>query len=326
MRLAFMGTPDFSVPTLNALYEAGHEIVAVYSQPARKAGRGQKMVDSAVAKRAKQLGLLVITPEKFRTDEILSDFEAMQLDAAVVVAYGQILPQRALDAPRLGCVNVHASLLPRWRGAAPIHRAIMAGDEKTGVGIMQMEAGLDTGTVLLEQDIEITPTNTTLDLHDSLAAMGADLINDALAGLDAGKITPRQQSSEGVTYAKKIEKSEAQIDWSWPAEKILNHVRGLFPFPGGWAELYCAEPNGDLAAKPVRVKILSAEIVPNSDDSHAAPAGTAVNDQLCFACGDGNLLRITKAQRPGKGGLPAQEFLRGLPVPAGSCFKLADSE
>lgn len=302
MKLIFMGTPDFSVPTLNALVAAGHEIVAVFTQPPRPAGRGKKEQKSAVHKAAEAQGLPVHTPKSLKSDDQVALIEAMGADFAVVVAYGQILPQAVLDAPRFGCVNVHASLLPRWRGAAPIHRAIMAGDAETGVCIMQMEAGLDTGPVISEARVPIAPDTTTAALHDTLADLGAELINSALEGLANGDIVPSPQPEEGVTYAHKIDKAEAKIDWHTSATAIDQQVRGLFPFPGAWTLI-----EGD------RVKILAGDICTGG----GAVAGTALDDQLTIACGEGSY-QISKAQRAGKGAMDREDFLRGFAVPKGT--------
>lgn len=301
MKLIFMGTPDFAVPTLDALADAGHEIVAVYSQPPRPAGRGKKERKSPVHVRAEVLGLEVRTPQSLKTDEAASEIEALGADVAVVVAYGQILPQRILDAPKYGCVNVHASLLPRWRGAAPIHRAIMAGDGKTGVCIMQMEAGLDTGPVLACTETVIAAEDTTASLHDALAAQGAGLINGVLASFEDGTAVAETQSEDGVTYAKKIDKAEARIDWAKPAVEIDRLVRGLFPFPGAWFELGSE-----------RIKVISGNV-----EEASGPVGELLDDTLLVACGEG-AYRLTKVQRAGKGAVDADAFLRGKAVPAGT--------
>ncbi|MDM7255607.1 MAG: methionyl-tRNA formyltransferase, partial [Paracoccus sp. (in: a-proteobacteria)] len=264
MRLIFMGTPDFSVPALRAL-AARHDIAAVYSQPPRAAGRGQKPRHSPVQAAAEALGLKVRTPAKLRAPEEQAAFAALEADAAVVVAYGLILPQAVLDAPRLGCFNIHASLLPRWRGAAPIHRAIMAGDAETGVAIMQMEAGLDTGPVLAEARTPIGPTETTADLHDRLAVLGAELIVETLARLPIPAVP---QPEAGVTYAAKIDKSEARIDWTRPAVEVDRKIRGLSPFPGAWCDI-----GGE------RVKLLRSRCVSGSGAPGAVLSGFSV------ACG-----------------------------------------
>ena len=299
MRIIFMGTPDFSVPVLEALVDAGHDVVAVYSQPPRPAGRGKKDRPSPVQSKAEALGLTVRYPVSVRTDEALAEFQALNADIAVVVAYGLILPQSILDAPVKGCLNIHASLLPRWRGAAPIHRAIMAGDEETGVCIMQMEAGLDTGPVLSRHTVSIGESETTQQLHDRLSDIGATAIVDALAQVD--RLDAQPQPNDGVTYAAKIEKSEAVIDWSKPAIEVDRLVRGLSPFPGAWFEM-----NG------TRVKVLGSTLVEQS-----GTAGCVLDDELTVACGEG-AIRLTKLQRAGKSAQDAEQFLNGWPLPAGT--------
>lgn len=294
MRVIFMGTPDFSVPVLQALARE-HEVVAVYSQPPRAAGRGQKPRISPVQKTAEALGLTVRTPLSLRDPQAQSEFAALDADVAVVVAYGLILPQIVLDAPRLGCLNIHASILPRWRGAAPIHRAIIEGDPETGVAIMQMEAGLDTGPVLDEARIAIGPEDTTGDLHDSLSAMGASLICDVLGRLPLPAVP---QPEAGVTYAAKIDKSEAAIDWSQPAAVIDRKIRGLSPFPGAWTMI-----SGE------RVKLLRSRNVSGKGDAGEVLGGFTI------ACGDG-AVEILEAQRQGKRAMQAEEILRGLELPA----------
>lgn len=290
MRVIFMGTPEFSVPALRAI-AARHEVVAVYSQPPRAAGRGQKPRPSPVQAAAEALGLAVRTPARLKSPEDQADFAALGADVAVVVAYGLILPQPVLDAPRLGCLNIHASILPRWRGAAPIHRAVMAGDAETGVAIMQMEAGLDTGPVLAEARTPIGAGDTTADLHDRLAAMGAGLIVDVLDRLPLPAVP---QAAEGVTYAAKIDKAEARIDWSRPAAEVDRLIRGLSPFPGAWC-----------LAGDERLKLLRSRFVPGE----GAPG--AVLDGFTIACGQG-AVEIIEAQREGKRPMPAAEVLRGL--------------
>ena len=294
MRVIFMGTPDFSVPALQAL-AARHEVVAVYSQPPRAAGRGQKPRPSAVQQAAEALGLPVCTPARLRDAADQADFAALQADVAVVVAYGLILPQAVLDAPRLGCLNIHASILPRWRGAAPIHRAILAGDSETGVAIMQMEAGLDTGPVLALERTPIGPEETTGTLHDRLSTMGAALITDVLDRLPLAAVP---QAEEGVTYAAKIDKAEARIDWTRPAEQIDRQIRGLSPFPGAW----CMVGNE-------RVKLLSSTLAQGSDTP-----GTILPD-FTVACGTG-AVRVTLAQRAGKRPMTPDDLLRGWALPA----------
>ena len=299
MRLIFMGTPDFSVPVLDALVEAGHEVCAVYCQPPRPAGRGKKPRPSPVQARAEALGLEVRHPVSLKTAEAQAEFAALNAEVAVVVAYGLILPQAILDAPKHGCLNIHASLLPRWRGAAPIHRAIMAGDEKTGVCVMQMEAGLDTGPVLLCETTEIGAAETTAQLHDRLSTMGAEAICTALARLS--DLTPEPQPEDGVTYAAKIDKAEARIDWTRPAVEVDRQIRGLSPFPGAWFEL-----DGQ------RVKALGSVL----DEGAGAP-GEVLSGDLRVACGEG-ALQLTRLQRAGKGVQEAEVFQRGAQIAVGS--------
>ncbi len=299
MRIIFMGTPEFSVPALDALVDAGHDIVAVYSQPPRPAGRGKKHRASPVHARAEALNIPVRHPVSLKDADAQADFAALNADVAVVVAYGLILPQAVLDAPKAGCLNIHASLLPRWRGAAPIHRAIMAGDAETGVCIMQMEAGLDTGPVLLRQAMPIKPTDTTGALHDRLSTLGAELIVKTLDTLNA--LQPHVQPDDGVTYAAKIDKVEAAIDWSRPAEDIDRQIRGLSPFPGAW-----------FALGETRIKVLASEMT--KGEGHP---GTVLDDAMSVACGSG-AVRLLRMQRAGKGAQDVTDFLRGTPVPAGT--------
>ncbi|PZQ52350.1 MAG: methionyl-tRNA formyltransferase [Rhodovulum sulfidophilum] len=301
MRLIFMGTPDFSVPPLRALAAAGHEIACVYTQPPRPAGRGQKARPSPVAEAAAALGIPVRAPLNFRDPSEQEAFAALGADLAVVVAYGLILPVAVLGAPARGCLNIHASLLPRWRGAAPIQRAILAGDAETGVAIMGMEAGLDTGPVWLEARTRIGPEDTAGTLHDRLSEMGARLIVEALDRLDT--LHPVPQSAEGVTYARKIEKAEARIDWSRSAVEVDRQIRGLSPFPGAWCEIGAE-----------RVKLLLSAVA--RDTPGGAAPGTAIDDALEIACGEG-AIRVLRLQRAGKGGAPSEEVLRGFPVRAG---------
>ena len=293
MRVIFMGTPDFSVPALRAI-AARHDVVAVYSQPPRAAGRGQKPRPSPVALAAQDLGIPVRTPARLRDPQDQADFAALDADVAVVVAYGLILPQPVLDAPRLGCLNIHASILPRWRGAAPIHRAILAGDAETGVAIMQMEAGLDTGPMLALTRTPIAADDTTASLHDRLSAMGADLICDVLDRLPLPAVL---QPQDGVTYAAKIDKAEARIDWTLPAEQVDRQIRGLSPFPGAWCMI------GD-----ERVKLLASTVVPGQGDP-----GTVLPD-FTIVCGSG-AVRITLAQRAGKRPMTPADLLRGWALP-----------
>jgi methionyl-tRNA formyltransferase len=298
LRLIFMGTPEFAVPTLLELVAHGHEIAAVYTRAAKPAGRGMKLQLSPVEQEARRLGIPVSTPTTLKTPEALAEFLARDAEAAVVVAYGMILPQAILDTPRLGCFNLHASLLPRWRGAAPINRAIMAGDGETGVMVMKMDAGLDTGDVAMAEHVAITDAMTAADLHDALAPLGGDLMVRAMGALERGKLQLTPQSKDGVTYAAKIEKAEARIDWNKPAREVLRHVHGLSPFPGAWCEMA-------LEGAPARVKILRCEIAGGS----GAP-GELLDDRLMVACNQGSL-RILELQRAGKQPMKAEEFLRG---------------
>jgi methionyl-tRNA formyltransferase len=295
MKIVFMGTPDFSVPVLEALHQA-HEIVAVYCQPPRPAGRGKADRPSPVQARAEALGLPVRHPLSLRSAEVVAELAALEADVAVVVAYGLILPQAVLDAPRLGCLNIHASLLPRWRGAAPIHRAIMAGDAETGVCIMQMEAGLDTGPVLLREALAIGPQETTAELHDRLSVLGARLILQALERLP--KLRPEPQADQGVTYAAKIDKAEARVDFTRPAVEVDRLIRGLSPFPGAWIEI-----------KGERVKLLRSRLA----EGQGVPG--QVLGGFTIACGTG-AVEVLEAQREGKRPMAAAEVLRGLILPA----------
>jgi methionyl-tRNA formyltransferase len=304
LRLIFMGTPDFSVPTLLELVAHGHEIVAVYTRAPKPGGRrGLQLQPTPVEETARKLGIPVLTPKTLKTPEALEEFRAFEADAAVVVAYGMILPQAILDAPKLGCYNLHASLLPRWRGAAPINRAIMAGDAESGVMVMKMDVGLDTGDVAMAERLAITDNMTAADLHDRLSRLGADLMVRAMAALGRGGLQLKKQSEDGVTYAAKIDKAEARIDWSKPARDVLRHIHGLSPFPGAWAELDNA-----------RVKILRCELAKGS----GAP-GEVLDDLLTIACGEG-ALRIIELQREGKARMQAADFLRGVPLKAGARF------
>ena len=300
MRVIFMGTPDFSVPVLQAL-ATEHEIVAVYCQPPRPAGRGKKERPTAVHQTANRLGLPVRHPLNFKDAETRAEFSALKADVAVVVAYGLILPQAVLDAPAKGCLNIHASLLPRWRGAAPIHRAIMAGDARTGVCVMQMEAGLDTGPVLMRRETDITPEDTTGSLHDRLSDMGAALIVESLGKLD--QLVPEPQSEQGTTYAKKIDKAEAQVDWARPNTEVDRHIRGLSPFPGAWSMV-----DGQ------RIKLLMSR---KADGQGSA--GMVLDDQLTVACGSG-AVQLLRLQRAGKGAMTPADFLRGFPISKGQRF------
>jgi len=296
MRIVFMGSPDFAVPALNALVEAGHEIAAVYCQPPRPAGRGKADRKTAVHERAEALGLEVRTPRTLRDAEELAKFAALDADMAVVAAYGLILPKPILDAPKAGCVNIHASLLPRWRGAAPIHRAILAGDEVTGVTIMQMDVGLDTGPMLLKRDARID-RKTAGQLTEELADLGADAL---LYWLDH-PTPPEVQPEDGATYAAKVDKAEARIDWSKSAAEIERQVRAFAPVPAAWFEV-----------KGERIKLLGAEV---GDDS--GKAGEVIDDDLTIACGDGSI-RPLRVQRAGRGPLTPGELLRGFAIPKGT--------
>ena len=301
LRLIFMGTPDFAVPTLLELVAHGHEIAAVYTRTAKPAGRGMKLQPTPVEVEARRLGIPVATPVTLKTPEALEAFRAHHAEAAVVVAYGMILPQAILDTPKLGCFNLHASLLPRWRGAAPINRAIMAGDTETGVMVMKMDAGLDTGDVAMAERTAITDAMTAADLHDALAPLGADLMVRAMGALERGRLQLTRQSEDGVTYAAKIEKAEARVDWNKPARAVLRHIHGLSPFPGAWCEMA-----GE--GEPARLKILRGEL---ADGSGAA--GELLDDRLTIACKDG-ALRILELQRAGKAPMKVEDFLRGTPL------------
>ena len=303
LRLIFMGTPDFAVPTLLALADHGHEIVAVYTRVAKPAGRGMKLQPTPVEREAARRGIPVLTPTTLKTPESLNVFRAHNADAAVVVAYGMILPQPILDAPDLGCYNLHGSLLPRWRGAAPINRAIMAGDAESGVMVMKMDAGLDTGDVAMAERTAITDAMTSADLHDALAPLGADLMVRAMGALERGRLQLTKQSNIGVTYAAKIDKAEARIDWRKPAHEVLRHIHGLSPFPGAWCEM-------QVENELVRVKILRCERAEISGSP-----GTLLDAQMTVACGDG-AVRILELQRAGKQPMKLNDFLRGTPLSA----------
>jgi len=302
MRVVFMGTPEFSVPILTAIIGHGYEVVAVYTQPPRPAGRrGLELTKSPVHEKAEQFGIPVFTPKSLKSPEEQAVFASLEADVAIVVAYGLLLPQAILDAPRLGCYNGHASLLPRWRGAAPIQRAIMAGDAETGMMIMKMDAGLDTGPVAMAEKIAITPDMTAGELHDRLSMIGADLMIRALGALERESLALQPQAEEGVTYAAKIDKAEARIDWSKPAKDVHNTIRGLSPFPGAWCEM---EINGAVE----RVKLQRSTL----GEGRSEP-GAVLDDRLTIACGEG-AVRLVALQRSGGKPLPAQEFLRGAQV------------
>ncbi|WGM46024.1 Methionyl-tRNA formyltransferase [Brevundimonas sp. NIBR10] len=302
MRLAFMGTPDFAVPSLAELIASGHEIVAVYSQPPRPKGRGQKLTPSPVQAFAEAMGLPVFTPASMKSPEAIADFQSLDLDAACVVAYGQILKTEVLDAPRLGCFNLHGSLLPRWRGAAPIQRAIMAGDRQTGVQIMRMSEGLDEGAILLSEVLPITADDTAASLSERMSVIGATLWTRALAAIERGGVTETPQVGE-PTYARKITPAEARIDWTRPSAEIDAHIRGLSPFPGAW----CEAPDG------MRMKVLMSRV---SLKGSGQP-GEVLGDDLLVACGEG-AVRLIRVQREGRAAQDASEFLKGFAITAGS--------
>ncbi|MEM1087525.1 MAG: methionyl-tRNA formyltransferase [Pseudomonadota bacterium] len=312
LRLAFMGSPDFSVPVLAALVEAGHDVVCVYSQPPRPAGRGKKLRLTAVHQWVEDKGIEVRTPKSLKNVPEQAEFAALNLDAAVVVAYGLILPRAVLDAPRLGCMNMHASLLPRWRGAAPIHRAIMAGDAETGVQAMIMEAGLDTGPVLATAKTPILDTDTTGSVHDRLASLAAGLAVTAMEGLANGSLKPVAQPEDGITYAHKVGAEDQRIDWTKSAREVDCQVRGLSPFPGAY---FFYHPGGEPDA--IRMKALLSKC--EDGDPGAAP-GTVLDDTLLIQCGDGRAVRLLRAQKPGSKAMNGDDLLRGLPVPKGAVF------
>jgi methionyl-tRNA formyltransferase len=304
MRIVFMGTPDFAVTTLLEIIGQGHDVVAVYTRAPQPAGRGMDLRPSPVEREARRFGIEVLTPKSLRNEEAAETFRRHEADVAVVVAYGMILPKAILDAPADGCLNLHGSLLPRWRGAAPINRAVMAGDAASGVCVMRMEEGLDTGPVAMAERVAITPDMTAGQLHDALARLGADLMVRALAALARGGLQFTPQPTEGVTYAHKIEKTETRVDWKKSAAEVHNHCRGLSPFPGAWFELMT--DNG-----PVRVKALQTTLA----QGNGAP-GTALDDDLTIACDEG-AIRLLTVQRAGKQPMSAEEFLRGTAVQAG---------
>jgi methionyl-tRNA formyltransferase len=301
MRLIFMGTPDFAVPTLIELAARGHEIAAVYTRAAKPAGRGMDLQRTPIEREARQLALPVRTPKTLKDDNEQKIFHAHNADAAVVVAYGLILPKPILEAPRLGCFNVHASLLPRWRGAAPINRAIMAGDAESGVTIMKMDEGLDTGAMAMAERAAIGADMTAGELHDALSRVGADLMQRVLAAAERDSLSFTPQPASGVTYAEKISKNETRIDWSKPWKQVHDHIRGLSPFPGAWFEL-----------DGVRVKVLR-----SIRGKSAGPPGTLLDNRLTVACGDG-AVQLVQVQRAGRQPMSADEFLRGTPVKAGA--------
>jgi methionyl-tRNA formyltransferase len=309
LRLVFMGTPDFAVPTLAAIAGGGHEVVAVYTRPPQPAGRGMAPRPSTVAREAQQLGLTVCTPRTLRDEAAVAAMRAHRADAAVVVAYGMILPGAILESFARGCFNLHASLLPRWRGAAPINRAIMAGDRETGVMVMKMDEGLDTGPIAMAEHVVIGPDTTAGDLHDELAGLGAGLMLRALAELETGKLSLKPQPEAGATYANKIDKAETRIDWTQPWNEVHDHCRGLSPFPGAWFELSGANNIKD------RVKVLR-----TTKGNGVGEPGRVLDDDLTVACGQG-AVRLLQLQRAGRQPMPAGEFLRGTPIPRASILR-----
>ncbi len=306
LRIIFMGTPEFSVPTLRALKEAGHNVVAVYTQPPRPGGRrGLDLQKSPVHQASELLGIPVLTPLNFKAEDDRKQFSDFDADVAVVVAYGLLLPEAILNGTRLGCYNGHASLLPRWRGAAPIQRAIMAGDAETGMMVMKMEKGLDTGPVALTARVSIDENMTAGELHDALMLKGARLMRDAMAKLENDDLPLTVQAQEGVVYATKIDKAETRIDFSRPSQDVHNHIRGLAPFPGAWFEL-------EIGGKPERVKVLASERAEGMGE-----AGSVLDDQLTIACASG-AVRLTRLQKAGGKPMLAADFLRGTPVSVGT--------
>jgi methionyl-tRNA formyltransferase len=300
LNIVFMGTPEFAVPSLAEIIASGHNVIRVYTQPPRRAGRGKRLTKSPVHQFAELMGLSVETPESFRKSKVIDGLEDLQADVACVVAYGQILPQRALDAPKFGCLNLHGSLLPRWRGAAPVQRAIMAGDAQTGVQIMQMAKGLDTGDILLSESTDIRATDTAATLSQRLSQLGAQMWPRVLGGVEREALTPTPQSGE-PTYAHKIEKSEARLDWSRSARNLEAHIRGLSPFPGAWCEI-----DGR------RMKVHLAQVVKGQGQP-----GEILDDQLTIACGEG-ALQLLSVQPAGKSRMSVDDFLRGAKAPKGA--------
>ncbi|WP_457152965.1 methionyl-tRNA formyltransferase [Mesorhizobium sp. P5_C1] len=308
LRVIFMGTPKFSVPTLRAIAEAGHEVAAVYTQPPRAAGRrGLELTPSPVQREAERLGIETRTPVSLKGGAEQAAFRALRADVAVVVAYGLLLPKAVLEAPRLGCINGHASLLPRWRGAAPIQRAIMSGDSETGMMVMRMEVGLDTGPVAMVEKCAIEPDMTAGDLHDRLMSVGAALMVEALARLERNTLTFTAQAVEGVTYAKKIDKSETRLDWTRSASEVHNTIRGLSPFPGAWSEIA-------IGGRPERLKLLRSTLSQGAGES-----GGILDDRLTVACGAG-AISLVEVQRAGGRPAAASEFLRGAKIEKGMKF------
>src|SRR5690606_32316571 len=310
LRLIFMGTPEFAVPALQALVEAGHEVVAAYSQPPRPAGRGHAERPSPVHRAAEAMNIPVRTPRTLRDPGVQEAFAELAADAAVVAAYGLILPQPILDAPRMGCINIHGSLLPRWRGAAPLQRAILAGDGETGITIMQMDAGLDTGPMILRESVPIGPRTTASELHDRLSTLGGRLVVEALEGLAAGRLVPEPQPAEGATYAAKLMRDEGRLDWRRTADALDRQVRALNPWPGTWFV------HGD-----TQVKVLAAEPVPEAQG--AAPGTVLDGDVPTVACA-GGALRLLRLQRPGRAAVDGEAFLRGYPLPQGTLLPIEE--
>jgi methionyl-tRNA formyltransferase len=308
LRVVFMGTPDFSVPTLSEIVGAGHDVVSVYTQPPRPAGRGMEPKKSPVHAFAEEAGLQVFTPKSLRRVNVQEEFAALGADVAVVVAYGLILPLPVLETPPLGCLNLHASLLPRWRGAAPIQRAVMAGDRETGVMVMRMEEGLDTGPIALEDRIAIGLDATAGEIHDHLSLIGASMMVHALDLLERGELTLTPQAAKGTVYAAKLSKEETRIDWSRPSAEVHNHIRGLSPFPGAWFEAL-------LAGKPERIKVLRSVVVPGRGEP-----GQLLDANLTVACGS-QAIMLTKVQRAGKRPMGGADFLRGFPLGKGTHFE-----
>jgi methionyl-tRNA formyltransferase len=306
MRLIFMGTPDFAVPALIEIVGRGHEVAAVYTRAPKPAGRGMELQPSPVEREARRFAIPVLTPRTLRTDEAVAEFRAHKADAAVVVAYGLILPVPVLEAVPLGCFNLHASLLPRWRGAAPINRAIMAGDAESGVMVMKMEEGLDTGPIAMAERLAIAPDMTAGELHDALARLGADLMVRALGALERGTLPFTPQAPDGVTYAAKIDKGETRINWTKPWTAVHDHCRGLSPFPGAWFELL---------SQSARIKVLR-----TTRGRGAGAPGTVLDDRLTIACGDG-AVRLLEVQRAGRQPMKAEDFLRGTAVAPGTMLR-----
>ncbi|MDH3593735.1 MAG: methionyl-tRNA formyltransferase [Rhodospirillales bacterium] len=313
LRLAFLGTPDFALPCLEALAAAGHEIACVYCQPPRPAGRGKKPRPSPVQALAEARAWPLRMPANLKDPDEQQAFAALGLDAGVVVAYGLLLPGPILAAPRLGCLNLHASLLPRWRGAAPIQRAILAGDQETGVTIMQLDEGLDTGPMLLQETLPIGPATTAAEMHGRLAELGARMMVQALDGLDRGTLAPRPQPAQGATYAAKLERAEGRLDWRRPAAELERRVRAFDPWPGAYADLPGRKG-------PERIGVLACEVL---DRDLGATAGLALDDRLTIACAEG-ALRLTRVRRAGRAAMDAPEFLRGFPVPPGTRLPLPE--